>query len=98
MDNSLVLANVWKKRERNINVWLPLAHPQLGTWPAGQICALKGTRTSNPLVCRPTLNPLSHTSQGRKTNIHLNPTYIYPTSRNSNQLKCKREYNSSYKE
>ena len=22
-----------KERERNINVWLPLAHPPLGTWP-----------------------------------------------------------------
>ena len=23
-----------KERERNINVWLPLVHPLLGTWPA----------------------------------------------------------------
>ena len=30
------------KRERNINVWLPLAHPILGTWPAIQECALTG--------------------------------------------------------
>ena len=22
-----------KERERNISVWLPLAHPQQGTWP-----------------------------------------------------------------
>ena len=22
-----------KERERNINVWLPLKHPLLGTWP-----------------------------------------------------------------
>ena len=29
-----------KERERNINV-LPLARPQLGTWPATQACALK---------------------------------------------------------
>ena len=29
-----------KERERNINVWLPLRHPLLGTWPATQICAL----------------------------------------------------------
>ena len=27
----------WEKdRERNINVWLPLTHPQLGIWPATQ--------------------------------------------------------------
>ena len=53
-----------KKRERNINVWLPLAHPLLGTWPATQACALTGNRTGDPTVCRPVLNPLSHISQG----------------------------------
>ena len=50
-------------RERNINVWLPLMHPKLGTWPATQAHALTGNRTSDPLVHRPALNPLSHTSQ-----------------------------------
>ena len=34
-----------EERERNINVWLPLAHPQLGTPPATQACALIGNRT-----------------------------------------------------
>ena len=29
-----------RERERNIDVWLPLAHPPLGTWPATQACAL----------------------------------------------------------
>ena len=53
-----------KERERNISVWLPLVRPVLGTWPAPQACALTGNRTSDPLVCRPVLNPLSHTSQG----------------------------------
>ena len=24
-----------KERERNINVWLPLVRPLLGTWPTG---------------------------------------------------------------
>ena len=38
--------------------------PPLGTWPAIQACALTGNRTGDPLVCRPVLNPLSHTSQG----------------------------------
>ena len=28
------------ERESHINVWLPLAYPQLGTWPATQACAL----------------------------------------------------------
>ena len=50
-----------KERERNINVWLPLTP---GTWPATQACALTGNRTRDPLVRRPALNPLSHTSQG----------------------------------
>ena len=27
-----------KERERNINVWLPLTCPLLGTWPATQAC------------------------------------------------------------
>ena len=53
-----------EERERHINVWLPLAHPLLRTWPATQACALTGNWTSNPLVCRPASNPLSHTRQG----------------------------------
>ena len=53
-----------KERERNINVWLPLTHPLLGTWTATQVCALTGNRTSDPLVHGVAVNPLSHTSQG----------------------------------
>ena len=57
-----------KEREINISVWLPLAHPRhvpwLGSWPAIQARALTGNWTSNPLVRRPVLNPLSHTRQG----------------------------------
>ena len=49
--------------EGNINVWLPLVRPLLGTWPATQACALTGNQTSNLSVHRPVLNPLSHTSQ-----------------------------------
>ena len=45
-----------KDRERNINVWLPLARPLLGTWPATQTCALTGNQTSDLLICRPSLN------------------------------------------
>ena len=43
---------------------LPLAHPQPGTWPTTQACALIGNLTGNLSVPRPALNPLSHTSQG----------------------------------
>ena len=53
-----------KERKRN-NVWLPLMHPQLGTWPATQACALTGNRTSDPLLLRLVLNPLNHTCQGQ---------------------------------
>ena len=53
-----------KEGEKNINVWLPLARPLLGTWPATQVCALTGNQTGNPLVSRLALNLLSHTSQG----------------------------------
>ena len=54
------------ERERNINVWLPLVHPLLGTWPTTQALCLTGNQNGNPLVPRPPLNPLSHTSQGGK--------------------------------
>ena len=37
-----------KKRERNINVWLPLLHPQPGTWPRSQACALDGELNQRP--------------------------------------------------
>ena len=53
-----------KEREKNSNVWLLPMHPSLGTWPKTQACALTGNRTSNPLVRRPSLNPLSYISQG----------------------------------
>ena len=51
------------KKERNINVWLPPSHPPLGTRPTTQACVLTGNWTSDPLVHRPALNPLSHDSQ-----------------------------------
>ena len=44
---------LFSERERNINVWLPLMRPLLGTWPATQACALSGKQTSDPLVLRP---------------------------------------------
>ena len=54
-----------EERKRNISVWLPLVYSQLGTWPATQACALTGNQTGDPLICRPALNPLSHTSHGQ---------------------------------
>ena len=58
-----------KERERNINLWLPLMFPLLGTWPTTQACALTGNGTNNPLVRRLVLNLLSHTSQGYNLNV-----------------------------
>ena len=54
-----------KGRERHVNQ-LPLTLPQLGTWSTTQACALTGTQTSNLLVHRMALNPLSLTSQSLK--------------------------------
>ena len=52
-----------KERERNINVWLLLVYPLWET--TTQACALTGNQTGDPLVSRPVLNPLSHTTQGK---------------------------------
>ena len=56
-----------KERERNISVWekhyLPLARPQLGTWPTMQACALTRSWASDLSFHRLVLNPLSHTGQ-----------------------------------
>ena len=53
-----------KQRDRNINVWLPLACPILGTWLATQAGTLTGNRTRDTSFHWLALNPLSHTSQG----------------------------------
>ena len=53
-----------RERERNINEWLPVVCPPQGSWPATQACALTGNQSGDPLVLRPVLHPLSHTSQG----------------------------------
>ena len=65
-----------KERERNMDVWLPLARPLLGTWPTSQACALTGNRTGEPLDRGPALNPLSHTSQGRFVLITIIMIYL----------------------
>ena len=60
--------------------WLPLAHPQLGTWPATWACAPTGNQTSDALVPRLALNPLSHTSQG-----HICVLKLFISQRHGNQ-------------
>ncbi|KAF6119697.1 hypothetical protein HJG60_010145 [Phyllostomus discolor] len=68
-----------EERERSTSVWLPLLCSQQGTWPATQACALTGNRTGDPSVHRPTLSPLSHTSQGSPVFflLHMCKTNIY---------------------
>ena len=60
-----------EKEERNINVWLPLGWPLLGTWHTIQACGPTGNPTGDPLVHRLVLNPLSHTSQGKFLKLYL---------------------------
>ena len=52
-----------EEKGRNIDQ-LPLASPQLGTWPTTQTYALTGNRTSDRSVCGMTHIPVSHASQG----------------------------------
>ena len=74
-----------KEREKNINVWLPLTRPLLGTWPATQACALTGNGTGNPLVLRLALKPLSHTSQGALG--FLKATFSKESSESTNRTR-----------
>ena len=55
-----------REGEKHQCVLVFFMHPLLGTWPTTWACALTGNRTGNPLGHRPTLNPLSYTSQGYK--------------------------------
>ena len=54
--------------------------PYWGTWPVTQACALTGNQTSDLLVHRPMLNPLSHTSWGK--------TGLWVLGRKTTELKC----------
>ena len=81
-------------RERNINVWLSLAHPLLGIWTPTQACALTGNRTSDPLVCRPALNPLCHTSQGLQSSFKTTTleTVCKPHSHHLSTQSCHQRH------
>ena len=46
-----------KERERNINVWLPLACPLLGTWPATQACASNWVSNLQPFGSQASTQP-----------------------------------------
>ena len=75
-----------KERETNVDVWEKhrsfASHtPPTGTWPVTQACALTGNQTSDILVCRTMLNPLSHTSQGSSVDLNDVSTYCQTISR-----------------
>ena len=53
-----------KERERNINVWLPLVCPATGDLAHNPGMCPDWESNCNPLIRRPALSPLSHTSQG----------------------------------
>ena len=74
--------------ERNINVWLPLVHPLLGTWRTTQACALTGNQTSDPLLLRPVFNLLSYTSQGSNCTLCMQ-FIVYQLYVNTTVLKMK---------
>ena len=71
------------ERERNINVWLPLAHPLQGTWPATQACALDfgsqaGTQCTEPRQPAPSKHFDTHVNTDFST--ALNPPLVFPPS------------------
>ena len=79
-----------KESKRNIDVWLPLAHPQPETRPATQVCALIGIWSGDPLVHRLALNPPSHTSQG--WNLYNFISQCHPI----NSIKVKKKLNQIF--
>ena len=54
-----------ERREKKHQCVVASHAPLWRIWPTTQACALAGNRTGNPLVRRPTLNPLSYTNQGQ---------------------------------
>ena len=54
-----------EEREKNMNVWLPLACLLPKTWPTTPACAQSGSQTGYTLIHRLALNPLGYTGQGK---------------------------------
>ena len=67
--------------EGNINVRLPLMHTPQWTQPATQARALTGNGTSDPLICRLALSPLSHTPRRAHINAFNYNTLPHPLMR-----------------
>ena len=73
-------------RGREISVWLRPARPLLETWPATQACALTGNQIGDPLVCRPTFNPLSQPAMAPVLLGHILPVNIGPSLTQENSF------------
>ena len=58
-------------------------------------CALTGNQTSDPLVCRPALNPLSHTGQDRLSIFITCSALNFCIPLNGTIIKLKTEKTSS---
>ena len=90
-----------KEKDRNINVWLPLTCPLLGTWPTTQVCALTWKCTSNPLVHRLSLNP-HWAKPARAESLHFNQQLLIKIncirewSQQKRKWKQSRKSNSQY--
>ena len=65
-----------RNREKETSMCVCHLSAPLGTWPTTQACAPTGNGTSDPLVHRPALNPLSHTGQGRLSLFEVYNVYI----------------------
>ena len=100
------------EKKRNINVQdkhqsVTSHMPQLGTWPVTQACTLTRNWTGNLSVCRPELNPLSHTSQGSKLFLKVldsqyfrsvghSHCYKYSIQSLWHKISCKHYLNNRY--
>ena len=75
--------------------------PLLGTRPATQACALTGNQTRDPLVCRPALNALSHTSHiqpGLKSLKKKEKSMGFKSDRHPSSENCRQEDKYSHTE
>ena len=75
-DFSYLFLESGEEREKNINVWLLLMCPLLGTWPTTQACALTWEWTSDPLLCGPALNPLTPARASFEDFLKITPYFF----------------------
>ena len=67
---------------RETAIWVPLSHPQLGTWPATQACALTGdwaggTQSTEPHQPGPALNSFAHVLRSETAGLQMVPSWSF---------------------